>query len=538
MKLPTTNLRLIRTEADLLRIALGLRAKSVPGWSSKEDALTGHLSPADPILVREFRSRIALGEDPLGAAFCILRSPEQRREQGATYTPDPIVKSMTAWAADSGRPERVVDPGVGSGRFLISAGRQFKKAQLLGIDIDPVAAVIARANIAASGFSGRSEIRLENYCRFELLPVKGQTLFIGNPPYVRHHQIPVEWKRWLTDKANSLQLVASQLSGLHVYFALATALKSRSGDYGCFITAAEWLDVNYGRLLRELFLGNLGGNRLTVIEPTASPFPDAAATGAITCFMARSKPRNIFINRVDSLTDLGRLSGGAVMRRERFESETRWSHLTQRGTREIPSGFVELGELCRVHRGQVTGANKTWIHGEHSEELPESVLYPSITKARELFSAGMILRDTTTLRKIIDLPVDLDSLTEDEKKSVLKFLKKIKALGADKGYVVNNRRAWWSVGLAAPAPILATYMARRPPAFVLNKGEARHINIAHGLYPRESCSKEILSALVTYLSKSVSTEDGRTYSGGLTKFEPREMERLVVPGPELLACSA
>jgi hypothetical protein len=30
-------------------------------------------------------------------------------------------------------------------------------------------------------------------------------------------------------------------------------------------------------------------------------------------------------------------------------------------------------------------------------------------------------------------------------------------------------------------------------------------------------------------------EEGRTYAGGLTKFEPREMERLLVPHPELLA---
>jgi hypothetical protein len=28
-------------------------------------------------------------------------------------------------------------------------------------------------------------------------------------------------------------------------------------------------------------------------------------------------------------------------------------------------------------------------------------------------------------------------------------------------------------------------------------------------------------------------DDGRTYAGGLTKFEPREMERLLVPTPEL-----
>ena len=40
--------------------------------------------------------------------------------------------------------------------------------------------------------------------------------------------------------------------------------------------------------------------------------------------------------------------------------DRRWSVLSQpRAAR--PAGFVELGELCRVHRGQVTGANKVWV---------------------------------------------------------------------------------------------------------------------------------------------------------------------------------
>ena len=38
-----------------------------------------------------------------------------------------------------------------------------------------------------------------------------------------------------------------------------------------------------------------------------------------------------------------------------------------------------------------------------------------------------------------------------------------------------------------------------------------------------------------YLSRSVTTSQGRVYEGGLVKFEPREMERLLVPAPELLA---
>ncbi len=32
--------------------------------------------------------------------------------------------------------------------------------------------------------------------------------------------------------------------------------------------------------------------------------------------------------------------------------------------------------------------------------------------------------------------------------------------------------------------------------------------------------------------------DGRTYAGGLTKFEPREMERLCIPDPFLPAPGA
>ena len=114
------------------------------------------------------------------------------------------------------------------------------------------------------------------------------------------------------------------------------------------------------------------------------------------------------------------------------------------------------------------------------------------------------------------------------------FLGHARAKGAERGYVARTRKAWWSVGLRRPVPILATYMARRPPVFVRNPVEARHINIAHGLYPRDRLSDAQLAALAAYLSRSVSVTDGRTYAGGLTKIEPREMERLWVPRPELL----
>jgi hypothetical protein len=197
--------------------------------------------------------------------------------------------------------------------------------------------------------------------------------------------------------------------------------------------------------------------------------------------------------------------------------------------RKTPEGFVELGELCRVHRGQVTGANRVWIAGEHSAGLPDAVQFASVTKARELFKAQGVLKDPAPLRRVIDLPVELDTLDAADRKSVDAFLKKAKAMGAHDGYIARNRKAWWAVGLREPAPVLATYMARRPPAFVRNLADARHINIAHGLYPRETLSDLALDTLASYLSQHVGVHSGRTYAGGLTKFEPKEMERLFVP---------
>jgi adenine-specific DNA-methyltransferase len=528
----------LRTESDLISVALSMGAREIRGWSSQEERLATNAVPAARELSAQIARRVRSGHDPLGSALCRLRPPEARRALGATYTPAGIISSMLSWArAQNAEPSRIVEPGTGSARFLLAGARLFRKAELIGIELDPLPAMIARANLSACGLAGRSTILVGNY-RSTVLPAwKGATLYVGNPPYVRHHQIDSTSKKWLTAAAGRLGHEASQLSGLHVYFFLATALKAQAGDLGVFITAAEWLDVNYGRLVRDLFLNQLGGESLTVIEPTANPFEDAETTAAISTFVVGSHKPSIRVARVADSKVLGNLSGGKQLHRGRLETESRWSHL-MRKPRAIPQGYIELGEICRVHRGQATGANHVWIAGPHSEDLPTQVLFRTVTRARELFAADGVLSDASGLRDVIDLPTDLDVLAAEHRKSVARFLRHARKVGVASGYIARTRRAWWSVGLRSSAPILATYMARRPPAFVLNLAGARHLNIAHGLYPREPLAAGILNNLARYLSQAVSVSDGRTYAGGLTKFEPREMERLIVPSPEILKTQA
>ena len=526
----------IRTIPSLVALAAALGAEETGDLSAAERRLLDEqdqdAAPAAELVLRA-SSLIRRGEDPLGDAYCAIRSPGERRPLGQTYTPHPIIEAMLRWASDHGTPTRVVDPGAGSGRYLLAAGRRFPEAELHGSDVDPLATLMLRANLAAAGLAGRARIHLGDYRALALPEAEGPTLFIGNPPYVRHHQIAPEWKAWLLQTARRHGQHASALAGLHVHVYLATAEYGRRGDFGAFITSSEWLDVNYGALVRRLLLDELGGQSLHVLAPEAQPFSDATTTGAITCFRIGDTVPAMKVRRVESVSDLGRLAKGRSVSRQRLTETNRWSVLT-RVTPALPEGHVELGELCRVHRGTVTGANAVWVRRDAHPDLPERVLFPSITRARELFGAGARLGSLDALRRVVDLPVDLDVFDAAERRQIDRFLREARARGVPEGYIASNRRAWWSVGLRAAAPILATYMARRPPAFVRNDAGARHINIAHGLYPREEMTDAVLDRLADHLRAAVTLAQGRTYAGGLVKFEPREMERIPVPGPDML----
>ena len=526
----------ITSEQELASFAWAIvQGGALSGLSKAEYRLIEAAAPpCDDSVINRLVDLIRAGEDPLGDVFMRLRTPDQRRPLGAIYTPSEIVSSMVDWVARHRRPTRVVDPGTGSARFLLAAGRAIPDALLVGVEVDPLAGLLARANLTAAGLDHRSQVLMEDYRRADLSQSAGITAYIGNPPYVRHHQIEPEWKDWLSRSAGSMGLWASGLAGLHVHFLLATALHATEGDVGAFVTSSEWLDVNYGRLPRTLVASQLGGVSIHLVDPEAAPFVDAATTAAVTCFEVGSADSTMRLQRVKSARCLGALDGGQQFSRQRMLDAPRWTALLD-GSSSAPDGYVELGELCRVHRGAVTGANATWITRAGDPALPAEVLFPAVTRAKELIEiADGVLSDASHLRTVIDLPADLDKFDGADRRRIDRFLRAAESGGVRSGYVVRNRNPWWSVGLRVPAPILVTYMARRPPAFVRNLVCAHNINVAHGIYPREPMSSHALDVLTSALRAASSSAVGRTYAGGLVKFEPSEIARIRIPGPAML----
>lgn len=493
-------------------------------------------APAQKIhgpFLAELRRQIRIGGDPLGEAYSRIFSADKRRTTGTTFTPAQVVKQMLSLADQlTERPVMIVDCGSGSGRFSLAALRNFPTARVVASELNPLLALISRANALVAGFEDRFEIKLGDFRELELPRRTGPTLFIGNPPYVRHHDIAPRWKQWYRDELARHDIAGSLLAGLHLHFFLKARQLAQPGDAGCFITSAEWLDVNYGRDLRKLLLNGLGGHTIHLFPADQRLFADALTTSVITTFRVGQIRHGMGFTETGEQT---RRLTNWVPTAELLQART-WSGFARPMRREITEGSTPLSDYFNVHRGQVTGANHIWIASEFSPPLPTSCLLPAVTHAKEIIElAGAPLRDLTALRRVVALPEDWSKLPIQDRRLIESFIGWAEAEGGKSSFIARHRRPWWRVRFKAPPPVIMTYMGRRPPVFARNLAGASLLNIAHGLYPKQPMNDTLLDALVHWLNSHVLLSAGRTYAGGLVKFEPGEAMRIPVPTLEHFA---
>jgi hypothetical protein len=534
---PVSDRAAVVSELELVALCVALGAADHGGsLSAAERALVleAGREPADVGLARSVAARMRAGDDSLGEAFGLIRDPYHRRMAGAFYTPAEIVEPMVAWVM-SRDPARVIDAGCGSGRFTRAVAERRAGAEILAVDLDPVATLMTRAAVAVLEISGVSVIN-GDFTGQELRPASGPTAFLGNPPYVRHHGLTAERKAWAKQAGRRLGVEVSGLSGLHAHFILAAALMSRPGDLGCFVTSSEWLDVGYGRALRKLMLTKLGVRSIQLLQQKAAAFNDAQATAAITCWQVGPGGHPVWFRRLDSIERIGELEVGERLTSDQLENHDRWTRLTHTSG-PVEAGMIRLGDLVSVHRGLVTGANDFFLlsHGRARELELEDWCVPAITDAGEILGAGDLMSESRGGKLLLKPDASLDP----SRHPALDRYLRTGAVAANgrraikDGYICSHRRPWWYVGGSQPPPMVASYMARQPPRFALNPDRLELVNIGHGLYPRLPMSQREMRRLVRTLNqyRESFAGRGRTYQGGLEKFEPSELENLPVLWP-------
>lgn len=458
-------------------------------------------------------------------AFLAAVGPAQRRAAGITFTPLWLVDLMLERAAARGDFDTIVDPGAGSGRFAFAAARRFPKARVVAVEREPRLADLLRRRAWREGLRDRITVIEGDFRRIAIEPA-GRSLYIGNPPYVRHHEIEAPWKDWYAQGMTEQGIAASRLAGLHAHFMLRISQLLRPGDAWCLVTAAEWMDNGYGAAVRALLggVGGMGLRALWLAAPDEPVFPDALVSAVVVLGEA-SPPDEV---------ELGRLQGRCLtatrsLRAELVASNARWSPLCQPAAIPAADG-IELGALFRIVRGQVTGMNSAWVIPAAASAEWRALSVPAVTRAREIIDGTVAsLQATRLLKRVIDLPAEPDALPPEARAAAMELIERARRLGADRGYIARQRRAWYAVGMRPPPLAFVSYMGRRPPVFCTNPGRVSFLNIAHGLYPRSELRDGDLDRVLAHLNSAVDLFAGRVYGGGLAKFEPSDVARLRLP---------
>ncbi len=260
----------------------------IPDDPELMEYINDFISTLDSIKITE------LGEQ-IGYMYEKLIPPEERHQFGQFYTPPWVCELITKWCI-RGPDDTIMDPGVGSGGFLLQAYKVLKEkkvgpsilptrrevherilSQVYALDINPFPAHLSAMGLAIRHVrvpSTEMNVLLADY--FSLQPgqevltpyvlktpageVKRKFIIpkmdavIGNPPYTRWTEIPEGTQKLIRQRMGKLMKkygLTPQVSrgvepGIYTYWIMhATDFLKPKGRLGMIISNT-WLQTDYG----------------------------------------------------------------------------------------------------------------------------------------------------------------------------------------------------------------------------------------------------------------------------------------------------
>lgn len=481
---------------------------------------------------------------------------KERNPNGQFATPPALASDVLAYArkllptrCEDGL--RFLDPAFGTGSFYAALLKEFGRegiASAAGYEVDPVYGREAARLWEPFGL----RLAVEDFTRATPPGEDAEkpNLLVCNPPYVRHHHLTKAEKERLRSTCEAASGVRPNgYAGLYCHFMLLSHPWMARGGLAAWLVPSEFMDVGYGKALKEYLLGKVTLLRVHRFRPQDAQFADALVSSVVMWFRNDPPP---------ALHEVEFALGGTLSRPEVSASvpsstlgkSAKWTGFPL-ATTAPPAleGAARLKDLFDVKRGLATGANEFFIMTpERACEvgLPERFLRPILPSPRYLETdevgadeAGAPLIERRRVLLSCDLP---EEEVRADYPRLWRYLREGMEAGFHERHLCRHRTPWYSQESRPPAPLLCTYMGRRgkagegrPFRFVLNRSRATAPNVYLMLYPKPPLQRalaaepklleEMWEGLNALDPESLSAE-GRVYGGGLHKLEPKELGNL------------
>lgn len=468
---------------------------------------------------------------------------EAIRTKGQVWTPQWVARPMVMYAGKGTK--ELFDPAVGAGAFQLAAKSLGCRFKHYGHEID--SAAISEARTAGLSDSDLAGVRLEDFLAHPY-PERSVSAVVANPPYLRHHRLGDDRKRFL--RQYSARLLGTSLdgrTGLHVYFLIKALSMLRAGGRLSFILPADSFEGIFSKQLWSWVTRNYRLDAVISFTKEASPFPGVDTNPLIVC-LANSAPSNSFPWAQCTRSDdsLERWFAGefrtqvrGVMAHARELSEALATGLSRATPSRAQLDGRPLGDFARVVRGIATGANDFFYMTRESarqHNIPDEYLLPAVSKTRDVPEDTVdaaLMRELETSGKP-NLLLSIGATAENSLPPALRrYLEKGARLGLSERPLIRTRKPWYKMETRSPAPrFLFAYLGRRRARFIDNRIGAMPLSGFLCVYPKDR-SRDGTQRLWAALSDQRTIDNlglvGKSYGGGAIKVEPRSLERLIIP---------